>query len=61
MVTQQKRNVCNWKCSGTDGVQGYWLKSYPELLEIIVAQMDDMINNGMDISKWMTTGKRILC
>ena len=23
--------------------------------------MDDMINNGMDIPKWMTTGKTILC
>ena len=22
--------------------------------------MDDMINNGMDIPKWMTTGKTIL-
>ena len=23
--------------------------------------MDDIINNGMDIPKWMTTGKTILC
>ena len=23
--------------------------------------MNDMINNGMDIPKWLTTGKRILC
>ena len=23
--------------------------------------MDDMINNGMDIPKWMTTAKKILC
>ena len=23
--------------------------------------MDDMIKNGMDIPKWMTTGKTILC
>ena len=61
MVTQQKRKVTNWKCPGPDGVQGYWLKNYAALHERIATQMDDMINNGMDIQKWMTTGKTILC
>ena len=57
MVTQQTRKVLNWKCLGPDGVQGYWLKKFPALHERITIQMDDMINNGMDIPKWMTTGK----
>ena len=57
MVTQQTRKVPNWKCPGPDGVLGYWLKNFPALHERIATQMDDMIN-GMDIPKWMTTGKR---
>ena len=37
------------------------LKNMPALHEITATQMDGMINNGMDIPKWMTTGKTILC
>ena len=61
MITQQTRKIPNWKCPGLDGVQGYWLKNLPVLRERIATQMDDMINNGVDIPKWMTTGKKILC
>ena len=60
MVTQQTRKVPNWKCPGPDGVQGYWLKKFPALHERIATQMDYMINNRMDIPKWMTAGKMIL-
>ena len=59
MVTQQTRKVPRWKCPEPDGVQGYWLKNFPALHERIEAQINDMINNGMDIPKWMTTGKTI--
>ena len=51
MVTQQTRQVPNWKCQGPDGVQGYWLKSFAALHERIAAKINDMINNGMDIPK----------
>ena len=61
VVTQQTRKVPNWKCPGSDGVQDYWLKIFPALHERIATQMDDMINNGMDILEWMTTGKTIFC
>ena len=27
----------------------------------MATQTDDMINNGLDIPKWMTTGKTIIC
>ena len=33
---------------------------WPALHERIAIQMDDIVNNGMDISKLMTTGKTIL-
>ena len=61
MVTQQTRKVPNWKCPEPDEVQGYWLKIFLALHERIETQMDDIINSRMDIPKWMTTGKTILC
>ena len=61
MITQQKRKIPNWRCPGVDGVQDYWLKNLPVVHERIATQMDEMINNGMDIPKWMTTGKTIFC
>ena len=61
MVTQQTRQVPNWKCQGSDGVQGYWLKNFAALHERIATKINDMINNGMDIPKWMITGKTMLC
>ena len=60
MVTQQTRTFLNWKCPGPDGVQGYWLKYVPALHERNATQMGDMNNSGMDIPKWMTTGKAML-
>ena len=35
-------------------------KTFPALHERIVTQMEDMIKNGVDIPKWMTTGETIL-
>ena len=61
MITQQTRKIPNWKCPGLNGVQGYWLTNLSALHEGITTQMDDMINNEMDIPKWMTTRKTILC
>ena len=49
------------KCPGPDGVEGYWRKNVPALHERIATQMNDMINNRIDIPKWMTTRKTILC
>ncbi|XP_063599202.1 uncharacterized protein LOC134775604 [Penaeus indicus] len=61
MVIQQTRKIPNWKCPGPDGVQGYWLKSFTALHERIADQLNGMIYNGVEIPKWMTTGKTVLC
>ncbi|XP_063598714.1 uncharacterized protein LOC134775182 [Penaeus indicus] len=61
MVIQQTRKIPNWKCPGPDGVLGYWLKSFTALHERITDQLNDMINNGVEIPKWMTSGKTVLC
>ena len=47
--------------SRTGWIHGYRLKNLPALNERISIQVDDMINNGMDIPKWMATGKTIIC
>ena len=61
MVVKQTRKIPYWKCPGPDGVQGYWLKNFTALHERIADQLNDMINNGVEIPKWMTTGKTVLC
>ena len=40
---------------------GLLAQNFPALHQRIATQMDDMIINEMDIPKWMTTGKTILC
>ena len=39
---------------------GLLAKTFPALHERIATQMEDMIKNGVDIPKWMTTGETIL-
>ena len=61
MVSKQTKKIPNWKCPGPDGVQGYWLKHLTTLHSRIANQMNDIIVNGYEIPKWMTTGNTVLC
>ena len=61
MVSKQTKIIPNWKCPGPDGVQGYWLKHLTTLHSRIANQMNDIIINGYEIPKWMTTGNTVLC
>ena len=61
MVTKQSKKMPNWKRPGPDGVQGYWIKNLTALHERIAVQMNDLIVNGNEVPKWITTGKTILC
>eukprot|EP00794_Sanderia_malayensis_P014775 gene14775-biopygen11863 len=51
----------NWKSPGPDGVQGYWIKNLTALHERIAVQMNDLLVNGKEVPKWLTTGKTALC
>ena len=53
-------NNNNSNNNNNNKVQGYWLKRFQALHERIATQMDDVINNEMDIPKWVTTRKKIL-
>ena len=57
IVIQQTKRSPNCKCPGPDGIKGYWLKNFTALHERIKDQLNDMINNGVQIPKWKTTGK----
>ena len=61
MVTKQSKKMPNWKSPGPDGVQGYWIKNLTALHERIAVQMNDLLVNGKEVPKWLTTGRTILC
>ena len=61
MVTKQLKKIPNWRCAGPDGVQGYWLKNFTELHKRMADQFNGLLNNGVEIPKWMTTGQTVLC
>ena len=61
MVLKQAKKLPNWKYPGPDGVQGYWLKHFTTLHSRIANQINDMIVNGSEIPRWMTTSNTVLC
>ena len=60
-VKRQVKKMPNWKSPGPDGVQGYWLKKLSAFHSCIATQLNDMLNNGVEIPKWMTKGRTVLC
>ena len=45
IIKDEVRKIQNWKSSGPDGVQGYWLKKLTTLHECIAKQVDNIISN----------------
>ena len=56
MIKEQVKKIPNWKSPGPDGLQGYQLKKLATY-ECMTKQMDNMISNRKDISKWVTLGR----
>ena len=56
MAENQLRKTPKWKSSGPDHVNGYWLKSFSKLHEIIAMQLDEILSNG-ETPEWMTKGR----
>ena len=59
-VRKQIRKRLNWKSSGPDGVQGYWIKSLSNLHNSIALQLDRCLQEN-DLPKLIVTGKTLLC
>ena len=53
------RKVPNWKAAGPDGVQGFWLKNFRSLHEMMAIFLQGCLNTG-ECPKWMTTGRTAL-
>ena len=51
----------NWKASGLDDLQGYWMKNLPNLHQRIAGQMNRILMGEESLPKWMTHGRTVLC
>ena len=49
MVTARSKRIPNWKATGPDGVEGYWIKNITALHVRIADQVDYLINNRVTI------------
>ena len=61
MVKMQCRNMPNWKASGKDGVQRYWLKNLTSLHPRIAVQLNHVLDGERPpLPDWMNFGKIVL-
>ena len=61
MVKKQSRKIPNWKASGRDGVQGYWIKQLSSLHERIANQLNEIISGANRLPEWLVYGRTVLC
>ena len=55
-VTKQCRKMPNWKASGKDGIQGYWIKDLSNLHERIAIEKNKILMVNDSLPTWMTHG-----
>ena len=60
-VTKQRKKIPNWKASGKDGVQGYWIKNLSNLHERIAIHTNKILMEDDNLTAWMTHGRVALC
>ena len=53
------RKIPNWKASGPDNVQGFWLKSMKKLHQWMALQLQECLD-GRGSPEWMTMGRTVL-
>ena len=49
----------NWKSSGADVVQGFWLKNFSILHERVMLQLKECLDSGF-VPSWLTRGRTSL-
>ena len=59
-VTKQCRKMPNWKASGKDGVQGYWIRILSHLYERIAVQTNKIFMRDDSLPSWITHGCTVL-
>ena len=58
-VKKMLGKVPNWKSPGPDGVQGFWMKNFRSLHELIRIHLQKCLEDG-NVPEWMTSGKTAL-
>ena len=54
-------NKNNNKALGHDGVQGFWKKRLDKMHEGIATQLNEILEGTIEIPRWMTYGRTVLC
>jgi len=50
--SQCLRRLRNWAAPGPDGIQGFWIKRFPALHDVLVHHYNDMLSDGSMIPGW---------
>ena len=58
-IRERLLRVSNWKATGPDLVQGYWLKNFKSLHKRLAENLQDVLANG-NVPEWMTKGRTVL-
>ena len=64
VITKRKmmkvlRNILNWKASGPDNIQGYWLKKLVSLHDNLIVYLQHCLDSRM-ILKWLKKEHTVL-
>ena len=49
----------NWKAPGPDGLDGFWLKKFTSLHQVMVNYLDDCIKTGVSQIGWWKVGQSL--
>ena len=61
MVFKQSWRIPNWKATGRDGVQGFWIKKSTSLHELTAFQLNKILSGNGQLPKWLTYEQTVLC
>jgi len=59
-VAGRVRRMANWKATGLDCVQVYWLKHLSNLHSCLAKQFQDLLDQEEALPKWLVTGRTTL-
>ena len=50
----------NWKAPGPDNLQGYWLKAFPEMTQVLGQRLLKSIKHPKRLEHWLIEGRMVL-
>ena len=58
-VKRKIKTIPDWKGAGPDKIQGFWLKSFAAVHEVLATVLNECIEVG-DVLGWLVEGRTIL-